>query len=94
MWQFRTNYLKKQHEEELIQYQLPFGGGAGVGASISPIAFIIIQSENITNYYVNQNILENKIFVYGGMGNEGLNKDVYLITIKKPNEEKAEQTSQ
>ncbi len=41
------NYLKKHEEEELIQYKLPFGGGAGVGASISPVAFIIVQGENI-----------------------------------------------
>ena len=41
------NYLKKHEEEELIQYKLPFGGGAGVGASISPIAFIVIQGETV-----------------------------------------------
>lgn len=37
-------YLKKQNDEEQIQYRLPFGGGAGVGASITPVAFIIIQN--------------------------------------------------
>lgn len=42
-----NNYLKKQQDEELIQYQLPFGGGAGVGASISPIAFIIVQYDTV-----------------------------------------------
>ena len=41
------NYMKKHDEEELIQYKLPFGGGAGVGASISPIAFIVIQGETV-----------------------------------------------
>ena len=41
------NYLKKEKDEELIQYKLPFGGGAGVGANITPIAFIIIQGENV-----------------------------------------------
>ena len=41
------NYLKKHEEEELIQYKLPFGGGAGVGASISPIAFIVIQGDTV-----------------------------------------------
>ena len=41
------NYMKKHNEEELIQYKLPFGGGAGVGASISPIAFIVIQGETV-----------------------------------------------
>lgn len=37
-------YLRKQNNEEEIQYRLPFGGGAGVGASITPVAFIIVQS--------------------------------------------------
>ena len=41
------NYIKKKEEEELIQYKLPFGGGAGVGASVTPIAFIIIQSGTV-----------------------------------------------
>ena len=41
------NYLKKHEEEELIQYKLPFGGGAGVGASISPIAFIVVQGDTV-----------------------------------------------
>lgn len=41
------NLFKKQNAEEVIQYKLPFGGGAGVGASVNPIAFIIIQEENV-----------------------------------------------
>ena len=36
-------YSKKQ-EEELVQYRLPFGGGAGAGASINPVAFLVIQN--------------------------------------------------
>lgn len=40
-------YLKKQDNQEEIQYRLPFGGGAGVGASISPIAFIVIQNNSV-----------------------------------------------
>ena len=40
-------YLKKQNDEEEIQYTLPFGGGSGVGASISPIAFIVIQNGTV-----------------------------------------------
>lgn len=39
------NYMKKKEDEEIIQYKLPFGGGAGVGASITPIAFIVIQND-------------------------------------------------
>lgn len=36
----------KKDEEELVQYRLPFGGGAGAGASINPVAFLVIQNGN------------------------------------------------
>lgn len=36
-------YNKKDKDEQ-IQYRLPFGGGAGVGVSIKPIAFLIVQN--------------------------------------------------
>ena len=36
-------YSKKE-EEELVQYRLPFGGGAGAGASINPVAFLVVQN--------------------------------------------------
>lgn len=34
----------KKNEEELVQYRLPFGGGAGAGASINPVAFLVVQN--------------------------------------------------
>ena len=53
-------YLRKQNSEEEIQYRLPFGGGAGVGASISPVAFIIIQGETVKLMPVqHNNCIEN-----------------------------------
>ena len=39
-------YSKKEKEEE-IQYKLPFGGGSGAGVSISPVAFLVVQSDNV-----------------------------------------------
>lgn len=39
-------YSKKEKEEE-IQYNLPFGGGAGAGVNINPVAFIVIQGNNV-----------------------------------------------
>lgn len=45
--EFKTESIdeySKKEKEELIQYRLPFGGGAGAGASISPVAFLIIQN--------------------------------------------------
>lgn len=39
-------YTKKD-KEEAIQYRLPFGGGAGAGVNINPVAFLIIQSNSV-----------------------------------------------
>ena len=39
-------YTKKE-KEEAIQYRLPFGGGSGAGVSISPIAFLVVQQNNV-----------------------------------------------
>lgn len=36
-------YNKKDKDEQ-IQYRLPFGGGAGAGVSINPIAFLVVQA--------------------------------------------------
>lgn len=36
-------YSRKE-KEELVQYRLPFGGGAGAGASINPVAFLVVQN--------------------------------------------------
>lgn len=36
-------YSKKE-KEELVQYRLPFGGGAGAGATINPVAFLVVQN--------------------------------------------------
>ena len=39
-------YSKKDKDEE-IQYKLPFGGGSGAGVSITPIAFLVVQANNV-----------------------------------------------
>ncbi len=39
-------YTKKD-KEEAIQYRLPFGGGSGAGVSISPVAFLVVQPNNV-----------------------------------------------
>ena len=36
-------YTRKDKDEE-IEYKLPFGGGAGAGVTINPVAFLVIQS--------------------------------------------------
>lgn len=37
----------KRDKEEAIQYRLPFGGGSGAGVSISPVAFLVVQPNNV-----------------------------------------------
>ena len=39
-------YNKKDDDEE-IEYKLPFGGGAGAGVSINPVAFLVVQEDNV-----------------------------------------------
>lgn len=41
------NLYNKRDKEENIKYRLPFGGGSGAGVSISPVAFIIVQGDNV-----------------------------------------------
>ena len=41
-----NEYSKKQNEES-VQYRLPFGGGAGAGASINPVAFLVVQNNAV-----------------------------------------------
>jgi len=57
-------YLRKQNSEEEIQYRLPFGGGAGVGASVSPVAFIIVQSGTVKLMPVEHNNCIDKLLDY------------------------------
>ena len=39
-------YSKKEKEEE-IQYKLPFGGGSGAGVTLNPVAFLVINQDNV-----------------------------------------------
>ena len=41
------NEYSKKDKDEQIQYKLPFGGGSGAGVSITPIAFLIVQNNNV-----------------------------------------------
>ena len=56
-------YTKKD-KEEAIQYRLPFGGGSGAGVSINPIAFLVIQSNNVKLMPVNHSSSIDKLLDY------------------------------
>lgn len=57
------DYNKKDKEEQ-INYKLPFGGGAGAGVTINPVAFIIINNNNVKLVPVNHSSAIDKLLDY------------------------------
>lgn len=55
---------KKVEKEEQIQYRLPFGGGSGAGVTINPVAFLVIQSNNVKLMPVNYSSSIDKLLDY------------------------------
>ena len=55
---------KKVDKEEKVQYRLPFGGGAGAGVSIQPIAFLVITQENVKLMPVDHTSCIDKLLDY------------------------------
>ena len=58
-----NEYSKKEKEEE-IQYRLPFGGGSGAGVTINPIAFLVIQPNNVKLMPVSHSSSLDKLLDY------------------------------
>lgn len=54
----------KREKEEAIQYRLPFGGGSGAGVNISPVAFLIVQANNVKLLPVNHSSSIDKLLDY------------------------------
>lgn len=65
--EFRGETLKeynKRDKDEEIQYKLPFGGGAGAGVSINPVAFLVVQEGNVKLMPVDHDSCLDKILDY------------------------------
>lgn len=65
--EFRGETLKeynKKDKDEEIQYKLPFGGGAGAGVSITPVAFLVVQEGNVKLMPVDHDSCFDKILDY------------------------------
>ena len=65
--EFRGETLKeynKKDKDEEIQYKLPFGGGAGAGVSINPVAFLVVQEGNVKLMPVDHDSCFDKILDY------------------------------
>ena len=58
------NEYSRRHEEEQVQYRLPFGGGSGAGVNINPIAFLVVQSDNVKLLPVSHTSAIDKLLDY------------------------------
>ena len=56
-------YTRKDKDEE-IEYKLPFGGGAGAGVSINPVAFLVVQEGNVKLMPVDHKSCIDKLLDY------------------------------
>ena len=56
-------YNKKDKDEE-IEYKLPFGGGAGAGISIHPVAFLVVEGNNVKLMSVDHESCIDKLLDY------------------------------
>lgn len=56
-------YTRKDKEEQM-QYKLPFGGGAGAGVSINPVAFLVVQEGNVKLLPINHSSAIDRLLDY------------------------------
>ena len=54
----------KRDKEEQVQYRLPFGGGSGAAVNINPVAFLIVQADNVKLLPVNHASSLDKVLDY------------------------------
>ena len=54
----------KRDKEEQINYRLPFGGGSGAGVAINPVAFLVINNNNVKLMPVNHSSAIDKLLDY------------------------------
>ncbi|MBQ3408863.1 MAG: GerW family sporulation protein [Clostridia bacterium] len=59
-----VNSYNKKEKEEHIKYRLPFGGGSGAGVNISPVAFLIVQNDNVKLLEASHSSVLDKIVEY------------------------------
>ena len=65
--EFKGETLKqynKKDDNEDIQYNLPFGGGAGAGVSIHPVAFLVVQGNSVKLMPVDHDSCIDKLLDY------------------------------
>lgn len=81
------NEYKKVDKDEQIQYTLPFGGGAGAGVNINPIAFLVVDDTCVKLMPINHSGAWDKIVDFIPDLLEKADKKISKITEKEKNEE-------
>ena len=58
------NEYSRKDEEEQVQYRLPFGGGSGAVVNINPVAFLVVQANNVKLLPVSHSSAVDKLLDY------------------------------
>ncbi len=86
------NEYNKKEKDEQISYKLPFGGGSGAGVNIAPVAFLVIQGNNVKLLPINHSSAIDRLLDYVPdlieKTNNILNKQMNNKKEEKQNEEK------
>lgn len=86
------NEYNKKEKDEQISYKLPFGGGSGAGVSIAPVAFLVIQGNNVKLLPISHSSAIDRLLDYVPdlieKTNNILNKQMNNKKEEKQNEEK------
>ena len=77
------NEYKRIDKDEQIQYSLPFGGGAGAGVNINPIAFLVVDDNCVKLMPINHTGAWDKIVDYIPDLIEKADKKICKITEKE-----------
>ena len=54
----------KNESVENIQYKLPFGGGSGAGVSVSPVAFLVVEKNDVRLMHIDHANTIDKLLDY------------------------------
>lgn len=75
-------YSKKDKEEEIL-YRLPFGGGSGAGVKVNPVAFLVMQNDNVRLLSVEHESSIDKLLDYVPEVIDKTNKIINKTVLKK-----------
>ena len=86
------NEYSRKEEEEQVQYRLPFGGGSGAGVNINPVAFLVVQANNVKLLPVSHSSPVDKLLDYMPEAMDKVNSFVNKQMQNKKEEKTKEQS--